>query len=52
MKNFDSSNYRLQTKYRMLLYAIVLIVMMLATNNAEIKAFLASLNPFRRKEEA
>ncbi|MBR0035746.1 MAG: branched-chain amino acid ABC transporter permease, partial [Synergistaceae bacterium] len=40
------------SEYRMLLYAIVLIVMMLATNNAEIKAFLAGLNPFRRKEEA
>ena len=40
------------SEYRMLLYAIVLIVMMLATNNAEIKSFLAGLNPFRRKEEA
>jgi hypothetical protein len=36
----------------MLLYAVVLIVMMLATNNAEIRSFLAGLNPFRRKEEA
>ena len=25
---------------------------MLAANNAEIRSFLASLNPFRRKEEA
>ena len=40
------------SEYRMLLYAIVLIVMMLATNNAEIKSFLAGLNPFRRKEES
>ena len=38
--------------YRMLLYAIILIVMMLATNNAEIKYFLSSLNPFKRREEA
>lgn len=38
------------SEYRMLLYAIVLIVMMLATNNAEIKEFLSRLNPFRRKE--
>ncbi len=37
--------------YRMLLYAIILIVMMLATNNAEIKNFLTRLNPFKRKEE-
>ena len=40
------------SEYRMLLYAVVLIVMMLATNNAEIKSFLAGLNPFKRKEEA
>lgn len=40
------------SEYRMLLYAVVLIVMMLATNNAEIKYFLSGLNPFRRKEEA
>ena len=39
------------SEYRMLLYAVVLIVMMLATNNAEIKEFLSRLNPFRRKEE-
>lgn len=38
--------------YRMLLYAIILIVMMLATNNAEIQNFLSRLNPFKRKEEA
>ncbi|MBQ7197306.1 MAG: branched-chain amino acid ABC transporter permease [Synergistaceae bacterium] len=38
--------------YRMLLYAIILIVMMLATNNAEIKSFLNRLNPFKRREEA
>ena len=40
------------SEYRMLLYAVVLIVMMLATNNAEIMGFLSKLNPFRRKEEA
>ena len=40
------------SEYRMLLYAVVLIVMMLATNNSEIKEFLSGLNPFRRKEEA
>ena len=43
------------SEYRMLLYAVVLIVMMLATNNAEIKSFLSGLNPFRHirhKEEA
>ena len=40
------------SEYRMLLYAIVLIVMMLATNNAEIKDFISRFNPFRRKEEA
>ena len=38
--------------YRMLLYAIILIVTMLGTNNAEIKEFFMRLNPFRRKEEA
>ncbi len=40
------------SEYRMLLYAVILIVTMLATNNAEIKEFLGRLNPFRRKEEA
>lgn len=40
------------SEYRMLLYAIVLIVMMLATNNDEIKHFLSRLNPFKRREEA
>ena len=39
------------SEYRMLLYAIILIVMMLATNNAEIRNFLNKFNPFRRKEE-
>ena len=38
--------------YRMLLYAVILIVTMLGTNNAEIKEFFMRLNPFRRKEEA
>ena len=37
--------------YRMLLYAIILIITMLGTNNNEIKSFFAKLNPFRRKEE-
>lgn len=37
--------------YRMLLYAIILIVTMLGTNNQEIKNFFAGLNPFRHKEE-
>ena len=37
--------------YRMLLYAIILILTMLGTNNAEIKSFFAKLNPFKRKEE-
>lgn len=40
------------SEYRMLLYAVILIVTMLATNNAEIREFLSRLNPFRRKEEA
>ena len=40
------------SEYRMLLYAVVLIVMMLATNNDEIKNFLSRLNPFKRREEA
>ena len=38
------------SEYRMLLYAVVLIVMMLATNNDEIKNFLSRLNPFKRRE--
>lgn len=38
--------------YRMLLYAIILIVTMLGTNNAEIREFFTRLNPFRHKEEA
>ena len=38
--------------YRMLLYAIILIITMLGTNNSEIKSFFAKLNPFKRKEEA
>ena len=38
--------------YRMLLYAVILILVMLVTNNSEIKSFFASLNPFKRKEEA
>ncbi|MBQ6774398.1 MAG: branched-chain amino acid ABC transporter permease [Synergistaceae bacterium] len=36
--------------YRMLLYAIILIITMLGTNNQEIRNFFAGLNPFRRKE--
>ena len=38
--------------YRMLLYAIILIITMLGTNNSEIKSFFAKLNPFKSKEEA
>ena len=38
--------------YRMLLYAIILIVTMLGTNNSEIREFFTRLNPFRHKEEA
>ena len=36
-------------KYRMLAYAIVLIVVMLGTNNAQVKALLAKLIPHRKK---
>lgn len=39
------------SEYRMLLYAVILILTMLGTNNAEIRSFFAGLNPFRRKEE-
>ena len=37
--------------YRMLVYAIVLILVMLATNNDTFKAFLARLIPGRKKNE-
>ena len=37
--------------YRMLVYAIVLILVMLATNNETFKSFLARLNPFRKGRE-
>lgn len=37
--------------YRMLVYAIVLILVMLATNNPTIKSFFARLKPSKRKEE-
>jgi len=36
--------------YRMLVYAIVLILVMLATNNSSFKTFFARFNPFKRKE--
>lgn len=36
-------------KYRMLAYAIVLIVVMLGTNNSQVKALLAKLVPHRKK---
>ena len=36
--------------YRMLLYAVILIVTMLGTNNQDIRNFFAKLNPFRHKE--
>ena len=35
--------------YRMLLYAVVLIAVMLATNNAAVKGFLTRFNPFLRR---
>ncbi len=38
--------------YRMLVYAIVLILVMLATNNPQCKAFFARLIPARRKAAA
>ena len=38
--------------YRMLLYAVILIVTMLCTNNDNIKYFMQKLNPFKSKEEA
>lgn len=37
--------------YRMLVYAIVLILVMLATNNNTFKTFLAKLKPGRKKKE-
>ncbi|MBQ7732453.1 MAG: branched-chain amino acid ABC transporter permease [Synergistaceae bacterium] len=36
--------------YRMLLYAVILILTMLGTNNQEIRNFFARLNPFRHKD--
>ena len=38
--------------YRMLLYAVILIMTMLMSNNAGIKFFFQKLNPFRKKQEA
>ena len=37
--------------YRMLVYAVVLILVMLATNNSHLKALLGRVIPKRRKEE-
>ena len=37
--------------YRMLVYAIVLILVMLATNNPTLKSFLARLKPGKRGEK-
>ena len=37
--------------YRMLIYAIVLIVVMLATNSPQTKALLSKLVPFGKKGE-
>ena len=37
--------------YRMLIYAVVLILVMLATNNPQLKALLAKLIPHSRKGE-
>ena len=38
--------------YRMLVYAIVLILVMLFTNNPQLKALIQRLNPRFRKEAA
>lgn len=38
--------------YRMLVYAIVLILVMLFTNNPQLKALIQRLNPRLRKEAA
>ncbi len=43
---------RFLDKYRMLLYAIVLILMMLLNNNARFKAFLAKISPKKAIERA
>ena len=37
--------------YRMLVYAVVLILVMLATNNPTLKSFLARLKPGKRGEK-
>ena len=37
--------------YRMLLYAVVLIAVMLGTNNAGIKRFFDKLNPFNNNNK-
>ena len=39
------------SNYRMLVYAIVLILVMLATNNPTLKSFLARLKPGKRGEK-
>lgn len=36
--------------YRMLVYAVVLVLVMIFTNNSQLKAVCARFNPFRRKE--
>ena len=38
--------------YRMLLYALILIMTMLISNNDGIKYFFQKINPFRKKQEA
>ena len=37
--------------YRMLIYAIVMIVMMIINWNPKCKAFMAAHNPFKKKEK-
>lgn len=37
--------------YRMLIYAIVLIIVMLSTNNPQIKSVFEKINPFRKADE-
>ena len=39
------------SEYRMLVYAIVLILVMLATNNPALRALIDKLKPGRKNEE-
>jgi len=40
------------TEYRMLIYAVILIVVMLATNNPQMKALVGRIIPKRAKGDA